>query len=65
MNLCANCFTIFMSVTISTSIFVGHQIGKKNISEAKRYSKIGIGLAILMAIGITSYFSLFKKRIIS
>lgn len=50
MNIYAGLFTLYLSISIATSIFVGGAIGANNSVQAKLYTKC----SIILVVGVTA-----------
>jgi Na+-driven multidrug efflux pump len=64
MNMFGAAYTIFMSFTISTSIFTGYAIGEDHIESGKLYTKVSMILVGSLSTIMLFFLMLFKNSII-
>ena len=64
MNIYAGLFTLYLSISIATSIFVGGAIGANNAPQAKTYTKCSIILVVMVACFMILVLALGRETIV-
>lgn len=64
MNIYAGLFTLFLSLSIATSIFVGGAIGANNPEQAKKYTKCSAAIMVVVTIGMILVLIFARETIV-
>jgi MATE family multidrug resistance protein len=56
-------YMVPLSIGLALTIIVGFEIGARRYHDAQQYSKLGIGIAVLMAIGCAIGLFIFNKSV--
>lgn len=65
MNIYYGLFTVFIGISMGTSIFVGNSIGEGNVLLAKLYAKVSIIFILLITLAMVITITLWKSFIVS
>jgi Na+-driven multidrug efflux pump len=65
MNIYAGAFTIYLSISIATSIFVGTSLGTGNIQQAQRFTRVSVILVLGVTGAILFVLALWSEQIVS
>ncbi|MCM3783122.1 MATE family efflux transporter [Neobacillus mesonae] len=63
MNFASTLYMLPLSISMAMTILVGYEVGAKRLTDAKQYSKIGIGTAVSLSLLTAVILIIFGKQV--
>ena len=65
MNIYYGLFTVYIGISMATSIFVGNAIGEGNVTLARLYAKVSIVFILMITFVMVVTITIWKSFIVS